>query len=225
MWVLEAGVVQGWNNLQDNNHDKSVIANLRWRSADFRTWLDFENIVGNEQSENGVTDQTRPFNAVSSRGAALLRNFHSLTVTHRIDAQRRWALNAIYGHQQGGDVVADRNNPPGFLMTEDSAWYGVNGNFYTRIHDDVQLGLRAEWLRDAEGAHALLPAGDYHGVTANLSWWPRKSLRLRPEVRYDWYEGEGRPFGGRVPAVFFGEERSQWVVSLDLTWFYGPADR
>ena len=220
-WALELGVVQGWNNLQDNNSDKTLIANLRWRSADFRTWVDLESIVGNEQSEDGITDQTRPFNAVSSDGSKLLRNFHSLTVTHRFDGRRRSALQLIYGHQEGGDVVADDNNPPGFLITEDSAWYGINGNYYHRVRDDVQLAVRAEWLRDDKGAHALLPAGDYHGVTVNAAWWATPDVRIRPEIRHDWYDGEGRPFGGRVPTVFFGEEDRQWVFSLDVTWFYG----
>lgn len=221
MWALELGVVQGWNNLQDNNSDKTLIANLRWRGAGFRTWIDLENIVGNEQSEDGITDQTRPFNAVSSRGKKLLRNFHSLTVTHRFDKRRRTALQVIYGHQEGGDVLADDNNPPGFLITEDSAWYGINGNYYHRLRDDIQLALRAEWLRDDKGAHALLPAGDYHGVTVNAAWWATPDVRIRPEIRHDWYEGDGQPFGGRVPTVFFGEEDRQWVFSLDLTWFYG----
>jgi len=223
LWALELGVVQGWNNLQDNNSDKTLMASLRWRSRDFRTWIDLENLVGNEQSEDGITDQTRPFNAVSSDGRKLLRNFHSLTVTQRLTRGRRWALNAIYGHQEGGDVAADINNPPGFLITEDSAWFGVNVNYYHRFRDSMQWALRAEWLRDEKGAHALLPAGDYHGVTVNLSWWAGKKLRLRPEVRYDWYRGEGRPFGGRVPAIFFGEEDRQWVAAIDLTWFYGRA--
>jgi hypothetical protein len=221
MWAVELGVVQGWNNLQDNNRDKTLIANLRWRSVDFRTWVDLESIVGNEQSEDGITDQTRPFNAVSSDGSKLLRNFHSLTVTHRFDGRRRSALQAIYGRQEGGDVPADANNPPGFLITEDSAWYGINANYYHRLRDDLQLAVRAEWLRDDKGAHALLPAGDYHGVTVNAAWWATPEVRIRPEVRYDWYDGDGRPFGGRVPTVFFGEEDRQWVFSLDLTWFYG----
>jgi hypothetical protein len=223
LWAVEFGVVQGWNNLQDNNDDKTLIANLRWRSPDFRTWVDFENIVGNEQSEDGVTDQTRPFNAISSDGSKLLRNFHALTVTRRFDDRRRGALNAIYGHQEGGDVIADANNPPGFLITEDSAWYGVNLNYYDRFAPGLQWALRAEWLRDKKGAHALLPAGDYHGLTANFAWWARPDVRVRPEMRYDWYDGDGKPFGGQVPAIFFGEEDRQWVFSLDVTWFYGEA--
>ena len=220
LWSLGLGVVQGWNNLRDNNANKTLLFDLRWRSRDFRTWIDLENIVGNEQSEQGITDQTRPFNAVSSGGDGLIRSMHSLTLRHQLDRHRDVTLNAVYGYQEGGDLVADANNPPGFLIVEDSRWYGLNLNYIHKIRDDLQWGCRAEWFRDENGAHALLPAGDYYGVTANLAWWPHKRLRLRHEVRYDWYSGSGRPFGGSVPAIYFGEESEQWVFSLDLTWFF-----
>ncbi len=221
LFSVGLGLVQGWNNLQDNNDDKTLLFDVRWRSPDFKTWLDFENIVGNEQSEDGVTDQTRPFNAVSSSGEKLLRHMHTLTLTHRFDKKKRMALNAIYGAQEGGDVAADSNNPPGFLITEDSDWYGVNASYFNRFRSNMQLGLRAEWLRDDEGAHALLPEGDYYAATANISWWPTKKLRIRPEIRYDRYEGAGKPFGGKVPTIFFGTEDEQWTTSVDATWFYG----
>ena len=217
-WSLGVGIVQGWNNLEDNNDDKTLLLDLRWRSRDYRSWVDLETVIGNEQSEGGVTEQTRPFNAVSSRGEKLLRNFHSLTLSHRLDARHRWALNAIYAHQEGGDVEADENNPPGFLITEDSAWYGVNGNWYYRPVPALQAALRVEWFRDEKGAHALLPRGTYRGVTANLAWWPAPDLRLRAEVRRDAYSGPGQPFGGEVPTVFFGDRKDQWIFSLDLTW-------
>ncbi|MCG7975706.1 MAG: porin [Candidatus Thiodiazotropha taylori] len=220
LWSVGLGLVQGWNNLQDNNDDKTLLFDMRWRSADFRTWLDIENIMGYEQSEDGLTDQTRPFNAVSSDGEKLLRRMHSVLLSHRFNSVHRVALNAVYGYQEGGDLQTDSNNPPGFLITEDSRWYGANLNWYLQWRKDQQIGLRVEWFKDADGAHALLPAGIYRGVTANLSWWLREGLRIRPELRYDHYSGSGRPFGGRVPSTFFGEEKQQWVASLDVTWSF-----
>ncbi|MES9926735.1 MAG: outer membrane beta-barrel protein, partial [Candidatus Thiodiazotropha sp. 6PDIVS] len=147
IWSSGLGIVQGWNNLQDNNSDKSLIFDLRWRSPDFRTWVDIENIVGYEQSEDGITDQTRPFNAVSTTGEKLLRRLHAITLTHRFNLVHRVALNAIYGYQEGGDLAADANNPPGFLITENSRWYGANLNYHYQWHEERQLGFRAEWLR------------------------------------------------------------------------------
>jgi len=220
LWSIGLGLVQGWNNLRDNNDDKTVLFDLRWRSPDFNTWIDLENIYGYEQSENGITNQTRPFNAVSTSGDKLPRQMHSLTLRHRLDERRHIVANAVYGYQKGGDLVADNNNPPGFLIVENSSWYGLNLNYFHKIGGRNQIGLRAEWFKDEKGAHALLPAGDYYGVTANLSWWPFKQLRLRPELRYDWYRGDGEPFAGSVPAIYAGEETRQWLFSVDLTWYF-----
>ncbi|MEW8692753.1 MAG: outer membrane beta-barrel protein [Candidatus Thiodiazotropha endolucinida] len=219
-WSSGLGIVQGWNNLQDNNNDKTLIFDLRWRSPDFRTWIDIENIVGYEQSEEGTTDQTRPFNAVSSTDEKLLRRMHSVTLSHRFTRAHRIVVNAVYGKQEGGDTIADANNPPGFLITQESRWYGVNLNYYFQWRENRQLGMRAEWFRDEQGAHALLPEGIYRALTMNLSWWVQDGLRIRPELRYDQYSGNGKPFAGQVPTIFFGEEEQQWVASLDATWFY-----
>ncbi|HFD87653.1 MAG TPA: hypothetical protein ENJ35_08255, partial [Gammaproteobacteria bacterium] len=219
MTSLSLGIVQGWNNLQDNNNDKSLIFDLHWRSHDFKTWIDFENIIGNEQTDNGHTEQTRPFNAISSNGKKLLRRFHSLTITHRINPVDRMALNMIYGFQEGGDVVAAPKNPPGFLITRDSPWYGINLNAHHKLKKNLQASFRLEWLKDKRGAHALLPAGDYYAATASLSWWPEPHFRIRPELRYDRYHGSGKPFGGKVPTVFFGDADTQWTGSIDATWF------
>lgn len=220
LWGVELGLVQGWNNLQDNNDDKSLITALQWRSPDMRTWVDLESIWGNEQSESGHTDQ-RPFVAVDSNDAGLFRQFHSLTISHLLDEEKEWrvVLNTVYGDQKGGDVASAAGNPPGFLITEDSQWYGVNGSILWQMRKDLQLGLRAEWFKDKDGAYFLLPEGSYNAWTANLSWYPEAWLRIRPEVRYDRYNGPGKPFAGQLPTLFAGEKTEQWLFSIDATLF------
>ena len=210
------GIVEGWSNLQDNNDDLSYLGILRWRSSDFRTWLDVENIVGNEQSEEGITDQ-RPFTAVSSTNDQLFRVYHSVTLNHAVSAKLRFIANAEYGYQEGGDVVADQNNPPGFLITQDSEWYGFSFSSHYLADPNLQLSWRAEWFRDDDGAHFLLPPGNYYSLTANVAWKPLDNIRIRPEIRYDWYDGPGKPFAGERPAIFSGEKKEQFVFSFDFT--------
>ena len=220
LWGVEIGVVQGWNNLQDNNDDKSLITGLQWRSASMKTWLDIESIWGNEQSEDGIYDQ-RPFVAISSNNDKLFRHFHSVTLTQWLGQSRRSriVLNAVYGEQEGGDVAAASENPPGFLITEDSQWYGVNISLLQPVTETVQFGLRAEWFKDQDGAYFLLPEGTYRALTASFSWRPKPWLRIRPEVRFDQYSGPGQPFGGRLPTVFAGDQDEQWLFSVDATLF------
>ncbi|MFW1677584.1 outer membrane beta-barrel protein [Pontibacter sp. JAM-7] len=220
LWGLELGLVQGWNNLQDNNDDKSLITGLQWRSPDMATWVDLESIWGNEQSENGITDQA-PFIAISSNNRNLFRQFHSLTVSHQFGATSdwRWVLNSVYGRQEGGDVPADSNNPPGLPIVTTSEWYGWNLSLTHQLRTDLQLATRIEKMFDRQGAFFLLPGGEYSAWTANLSWYPQPWLRIRPELRYDQFEGEGQPFGGALPNQFNGRERQQWLFSIDATLF------
>ena len=37
-------------------------------------------------------------------------------------------------------------------------------------------------------------AGDFYGATAGLKWTPCPNLTVRPEIRWDWYDGVGMPF-------------------------------
>ncbi|MDF2181300.1 outer membrane beta-barrel protein [Neptuniibacter sp. CAU 1671] len=220
LWGVELGLVKGWNNLQDNNSDKSLITALQWRSPDMATWVDLESIWGNEQSEHGISDQA-PFIAVSSQSKDLFRQFHSLTVSHQFGEKKTWrgVFNTVYGRQEGGDVLADSHNPPGFLIVETSEWYGWNLSLIRQLQPGLQAAMRLEELKDPQGAFFLLPAGEYRAWTANLSWYPQPWLRIRPELRYDTYRGDGKPFGGQVPTLFNGRETEQWLFSIDATLF------
>ena len=54
-------------------------------------------------------------------------------------------------------------------------------------------------------------AGNFYEISLGLNWTPHANLIVRPEVRYDWYDGvnaAGPPFGD-------GTESSQWVYGLD----------
>ncbi len=77
-------------------------------------------------------------------------------------------------------------------------WYGLNNYLLYTINDCWQAGLRAEWFRDDDGARVVQgAAGNYYNITAGLNWRPHANVVVRPEVRYDWYDGIGpQPFDG-----------------------------
>lgn len=207
---LEVGVIRGWNTWSDYNDDLTGILNVRWRSRDMRTWWDFESIFGNEQSDEGNTAQ-RPFAAVSSTGEDLFRVVATTSFTRSFAENRFQAIiEAIVGHQEGGDVEADEHNPPGFLITENSSWYGVNASLLWFPRDDMQVGFRAEWLTDEKGASFLFQPGDYYGLTGSFAWFPVDFVRVRTELRYDWYAGPGSPFAD-------GTEDEQLLGTVDVT--------
>lgn len=218
LFSTELGIVVGWNNLKDNNSDPMFITNARWRSPDTKTSVDFESIFGNNRSRPGTSDQ-RPFTAVTEKAKFLWAYENVLTLSHRfLDDKLTATVEGIYGYQEGGDVASDRDNPPGFLITKDSDWYGVNASLLWRFHPEWQAGLRGEWFRDPRGAHFLFNPGTYYAVTANVAWEPSEFVRIRPEIRYDWADlrSNAKAFGGDLtgqpPTV-----NQQFIFGLDVT--------
>lgn len=101
-------------------------------------------------------------------------------------------------------------------------WYGINQYLFYTINDRWKAGLRGEWFRDDDGVRvaAVRPTnptspGDYSGnffeITAGLNWIPATNLVLRPEVRWDWFDGSGAPYDGRTSLFTFG-------VDAVLSW-------
>ena len=86
--------------------------------------------------------------------------------------------------------------------------------------------MRIEWLRDDDGARVAGPgnipgvrawdgrgfAGHFYNLTMGLGWRPNGNWIVRPEVRWDWYDGEpgqtGLPFDG-------GNRASQLLFAVD----------
>jgi len=103
------------------------------------------------------------------------------------------------------------------LGAGDNEWYGINQYLQYEINDCLAAGMRIEWFRDDDGARVITGppgnAGNYYEVTGGLNWKPLDNLIVRPELRYDWYEGtigaDGAPFGN-------GQHTTQFSGGLDF---------
>jgi hypothetical protein len=83
-------------------------------------------------------------------------------------------------------------------------WYGINQYFQYQLNDCWAAGMRVEWFRDDDGQRVVVNdagvgnAGDYYAVTWGLNYKPHANVVIRPELRYDWYNGNfasgGQPF-------------------------------
>ncbi|MBT8769180.1 outer membrane beta-barrel protein [Metapseudomonas boanensis] len=219
MLGFELGVVQGWNNMQDPNGDLDVIANLRWRSADFRTWVDWENIYGNGAGDSFAECACGSPIPAGTEDDNLTRYASYLTVSRVLDERNRVAAEFNYGQQEDAAFA-------GFADKDNAHWYGADFNWYHRLADDLMWNSRAEWFYTDAPVHVVManidpqtgipdPSwGSFYGVTTNLSWTPVPNLRLRPELRYDIHSGNGRDaFGG-------GQEDRQLIGSFDITVFF-----
>jgi hypothetical protein len=93
-------------------------------------------------------------------------------------------------------------------------WYNIVQWLAFQIRSNMTVGLRYEWFDDIDGA-AVTPthgSGVYHDVTLGLNYKPEESVVIRPEVRWDWFDGDPGvgpgPFGN-------GTRRNQFMAAVD----------
>lgn len=200
------GLVPGWNTIElgSGSKEPTLLFTTRWRSSDFRTWVDFEAIYGNGEDDFGDTTLVegvpRPlgggtqFLALSSKDAFLGRFVGFLSLVHTLDARTSLAVESVYGFQEGGDLA-----PVPFAITRDSEFYGVNAALRYRLGPSLHAGVRAEWLRDEHAASVQWSGvgaggGDVYALTLNLGWTPVPHVLVRPELKLDMYDGAGHLF-------------------------------
>ncbi|MDU9392875.1 outer membrane beta-barrel protein [Pseudomonas sp. zfem002] len=211
----ELGVIQGWKNLRDNNHSKSLMGALRWRTPDMQTWLDYEFVLGNAQNDDFDDVQTPKSRVVSPDDQ--FRQEHSLTAWHRFD--EHWSMGAelLYGHQEGDGKASsiDVVTGPGF---DGARWWGGNAVLTYQYRPDLSFSVRGEHFSNPDG-YALFPSttarGDFNAITSGLRWDVNGHLSLRPELRYDWFDARdhGRPFGD-------GSARSQLTAMVEALVYF-----
>ena len=212
--AAELGVVNGRQNWQDNNAQKSALGALRWRSPDMRTWVDYSFMSGDEQNDLDHDIQMPVSRILSDTG--LRRDHHSLLVRHHFDERWMLAVEGLSGKQRGNaDHSIDLITGQPFSGAH---YRGANATLRYKSSKLVEYGVRVERFEDPDG-FALLPtttvAGSYNAVTvgANLNLHPH--LVVRPEIRYDWQsDNDG------VRAYGAGRAEHQTTFSIDALIYF-----
>ena len=177
---VQAGFHRGWMMFEDINHDLDFMGGVKWNSCDGRTSLAYAVSTG---AQDPAGDNNR--------------FVYSLVLQHGITERLQYVLV----HNLGTEKRA--------VDGQDAEWYGINQYFLYTINPCWAANLRVEWLRDDDGARIAGPgnipgvrafdgrgyAGNFYEVTCGLNWRPSGNLLVRPEVRWDWYDGLAGPVG------------------------------
>ena len=178
---IQAGFHRGWMKFEDNNDRLDVMAGVKWESFDQRTSLAYGISSGPQYPAD---DQNR--------------FVYSFVVKHQFTERFQYILVHNLGNE-------DDSAPGG----RDAEWYGLNQYFLYTINPRWSANLRFEWLRDDDGVIVRGPpaalgirawpgygyAGDFYELTCGLSWRPHPNIVVRPECRWDWYNGLAGPVG------------------------------
>ncbi len=111
-------------------------------------------------------------------------------------------------------------------------WYGIGNYFLYDINKCWSAGMRAEWFRDNNGIRVADPyapspvsvingasfPGNFYEITLGLNWKPNLNTLIRPELRYDWYQGPAA--GGGLEPYGNGNHSDQAMAACDLIFTY-----
>jgi hypothetical protein len=178
---LYGGIVNGWDALDRVNDNASFLGGLTYTPECADWTLALAGITGEEDNLDGRLTH---------------RALYSLVFTYNITDDWQYVLQNDVGWQQSIEDVTG----------QDAEWYGVNNYLFYTINKCWRAGGRFEWFRDDDGVRVTGididnpydggSPGDFYEVALGLNWSPTANILVRPEVRWDWYDGIGAlPFG------------------------------
>jgi len=174
------GVHNGWDNFDANTERIGFLGGFNWQSCDERKSLSVALTSGDDLNNTAAyTNRTM----ISIVGSMQLSDNMDYVIQH----DNGWHSDFF---------------SPGV----DAEWYGINQYLFYTMNDCWKAGLRFEWFRDDDGTRvsgvrASNPnvgsfVGNFYQASAGLNWTPASNVIVRPELRWDWFEGSGLPYDG-----------------------------
>lgn len=167
---MTAGIVTGWDDVENELTSNSFLGGLTWTSSDEATSLAFAIVAGDELSNVGFQQETN-------------RTMYSIVLTQAVTEK----LTYVFQHDRGQQ---DDLDGPG-STTE---WYGINQYLFYDVSDCTRAGINYEWFRDDDGTQLGNGAGSYYTLRAGLNHSLSDCVMVRPEVRWDWADNGLRPY-------------------------------
>lgn len=199
------GINEGWLQFEDPNHTWNFLGGVKWVDDAKRQTL---SLMLDSGDELGITG---------------LHTRNSFYTVYTANLTERWQYGAQYdlGQEANGSVVR-----PG----ENDTWYGTEQLLTYKINEKWSAGIRYEYVRDEGGArmaglgNILLTdrgwngqpgfTGSFQDITLGLNYRPHANVVIRPETRWDTYDGPVN-VAGELP---YGNHTrsSQFTFACDL---------
>ncbi len=179
---LMLGVVNNWDNLTDDNKQKSLIGQFSFKPLS--TWTVYVNWIG------GSRDDTYLNSLVSSGTLPAMfgsysRQLYDLTTTYQVTPKLYLGLNAAYGRYsfdtKSETETATCTDTFGSTTPD---WGGVALYTNYTFSDVLGLGVRYEYFEDKHAVRYLQTSNNSVTVTAPITLAATK-LIVKPEFRFD----------------------------------------
>ncbi|MFM7487731.1 MAG: outer membrane beta-barrel protein [Cytophagales bacterium] len=184
---LMGGVVNGTDNVNDNNRGKSFIGQLTLNPAKGLT-VYLNTIQGNEANARTSGQDTTSYFGVLD-----------LVATYQVSERLQAAIWVMQGTASG-------EFQGGTYFNETKHWSGANLYVSYKFSDLFSLGTRLEYFDNTSGARALLTNGKgtdvkTYTLTGNF-YLADGRLNLKPEFRFDDFMKMTGPAGEDEPQQF-----------------------
>ena len=219
---VSAGMMAGWDNLDGSgtgSDSAGFVGTWTYKLSDDST-LAYVGCLSNEFNNN--------FTGVGSRMST--RYMQTLVYQTKLNECWRYVFQTDFGTQN------DTNDFSGTRDIGTARWYGINQYLFYKQNKCWEWGVNAEWFRDEGGFRvgSALPtattpgsqvrglpgdrfgyAGNFFQVTVGPKWTPNDNLFVRPNLRFDWFDGDSVNPGARQP-FDDGNKDTQVILGLDV---------
>lgn len=212
-WTLTGHLVNGWDNMQDNNDGKTAILQSSWSPMKWFTW----NVVGAVGNERTATDR------VTTDGTDAVQNNDS-DVRYNVNTNMlftpwetlSFGIDATWGRDENASVrVAPGTGVPN---GRDGIWYGAAGYVKWGFLKNWYVAGRGEYLNDIGGSRTGVAQKLWSG-TATVSWTLAAPLEMRFEYRHD--GSSENPFADTESGPTGGTRKGRATQdTLMIQWLY-----
>ncbi len=195
VWTLYGGLVNGWDQFDGLSDNLAFLAGATYAPCHGAYTISGSIISGEEGVDLG--------------GPYTPRTMYSLVFDWHVTDRVEYVLQHDLGWQEA--VFAGGQ--------QDAEWYGINQYLYYTLNDCWRFGARLEWFRDDDGFRVTGSrtgnpfggglAGNYYAATLGANWIPSLNVIVRPEVRWDWFDGNGLPYDD-------GTSDDQFTAAVDV---------
>jgi len=114
---------------------------------------------------------------------------------------------------QSDYLTADLNDNTGGADT-----FGINQYLIKTVNDCLSYGARVEWWNvDTRGAALDL---DAYAITTGINYRPHANVVVRPELRYDWIDGDVAAIAAAGGASLENARDSQFTFGMDTVFTF-----
>jgi hypothetical protein len=168
------GVVNGWDNVDDNNDGKTIVGNLTIGPWEWAT-LAINGIIGPEQLNEDDN----------------WRGVLDLILTVKPEPVPALTLMFNYDYGNESDIPVFAGDPPVLAGTVDGTWQGLAAYAKYDLRDTCYVAARAEWFSDEDGVRTGT-SQDLWEITLTGAHMLAQDLWVRLEYRHD--DSDATPF-------------------------------